>query len=376
VDNKAIRFSAVGDVTLGDHPMCAGFGAYSRFRTEDPLFAFHPSLDVLRRADLLFGNLECSHSHLGLRTNDYHSVQMRGEPRLLAALPAAGFKVVNVANNHSMQHGDEAFNDTVRMVEESGVQCCGLAADASAKHAKPVIVQQNGLRVGFLGYSLRPRQYFERIPLYAEGEPDAMVRDVEALTTQVDVVVVSVHWGDEFIQEPSPHEISLAHLLADAGATLVIGHHPHVLRGIERYGRSAIIYSLGNFVCDMAWDETLRTSLIFECELTVDGVQSVRLVPVYINSDFQPELLTGSAADKVLQELATLSKALAGSSPADNVDTNQDYAARADQAHRRIRARSQRFFLSKLLRYPAPLLLQQLATYVRNRVHERLPRSR
>ena len=118
--------------------------------------------------------------------------------------------------------------------------------------------------------------------------------------------MVSVHWGEEFIQEPAPSEIRLARRLVDAGATLVIGHHPHVLRGIERYGDGCIVYSLGNFVCDMVWDDTLRTSMVFECELTPAGVRDVRLVPVFINDDFQPSTADRKPRREELTEMASL----------------------------------------------------------------------
>lgn len=371
MDNRVVRFGAVGDLTFGDHPLCVGFGAHSRFRREDPIFPFRRSLGVLQRSELLFGNLECTHSTLGLRRWNYHSVQMRGEPRVIEGLRSAGFRVLNVANNHSVQHGVDAFADTVSMLERSGIRCCGLAADPSARHAKPVVVTQNGLRVGFLGYSLRPRQYFEHIPPYAEGDPDSMVRDVEGLRAQVDAVVVSVHWGDEFIQDPSPSEIRLAHRLADGGATLVIGHHPHALRGIERHGTSHIVYSLGNFVCDMAWDDSLRTSMIFECLLTTEGAKDIRLVPVYINDDYQPEVLSGVTSASILDHVEQMSRRLTNSDRSAEPAIERDYAIAAELVLRDIRAKSQRFFLSRLSRYPPPLLVQQLTAYFTNRLRER-----
>jgi len=372
VITKSVRFSAVGDLTFGDHPMCVGFGAFSRFRREEPLFPFRKVLPVLRRAELLFGNLECTHSEKSLRDRDYHSVQMRGEARLVDTLRGAGFKVVNVANNHSLQHGNDSFRDTVSMIERAGLGCCGLAADPLATRSTPYVTSGKGLAVGFLGYSLRPRQYFEHVPLYAEGHGDEMVSDVEALSRQVDAVVVSVHWGEEFIQEPAPSEIALARRLVDAGAMLVIGHHPHVLRGIEQYGRGCIAYSLGNFVCDMVWDDTLRTSAVLECELTPEGVRNVALTPVWINDDFQPEPLKGAAAERALAWLAEMSAAIARAPATDGAEVNAGYARRADAVLRQVRAKSHRFFLAQFWRYPKFMLLQQLATYARNRVHERL----
>ncbi len=149
--------------------------------------------------------------------------------------------------------------------------------------AHAVVATVHGLRVGFLGYSLRPRQYFTERPLYAEGSPEGIVADVRAVRPTCDILVVSLHWGDEFIDRPSPADVQLAHAIVDAGADLIVGHHPHVLRGVERYGRGWIVYSLGNFVCDMLWGEELRETAICECRLTSAGVEDVRLIPVRIN---------------------------------------------------------------------------------------------
>ena len=371
MSNRSIKFSAVGDITLGDHPLCVGFGAYSRFRKEEPLFPFLKTLDTLQRSELLFGNLECAHSQVGLHSGDYNSIQMRGDPRHIEAIVTAGFQVVNVANNHTLQHGKETFLDSVQQIERSGIVCCGLAADAQANNAKPVIIQKNGLSVGFLGYSMRPRQYFEHAPLYAEGRAETMERDVQALRKQTDAVIVSVHWGEEFIQRPSPEEIQIARRLVDAGADLIIGHHPHVLRGIERHGRGHIVYSLGNFVCDMVWDDTLRTSLIFECTITHDGIKDISLIPTYTNNDYQPELLRGEQADAVLEQMGRLAKDLPKRQEADLATANGNYMRDADSVHRHIRAKSHRFFLFRFWKYPAPILLQQLGTYFKNRLHER-----
>jgi len=371
VSDRSIKFSAVGDITLGDHPLCVGFGAYSRFQKEEPLFPFLKSIEALQRSELLFGNLECSHSNLGLKKNDYNSVQMRGDPRHIQALVSAGFKVVNVANNHSLQHGKATFQDSVDALQRNNIAICGLAADQTATSAKPVIINRNGLSVGFLGYSLRPRQYFEHVPLYAEGGAEAMEQDVIALRKQTDAVIVSVHWGEEFIQRPSPEEINIARRLVDAGADVIIGHHPHVLRGIEQHGRGYIVYSLGNFVCDMVWDDTLRTSLIFECTLTKNGIQDVNLVPTYTNANYQPEVLTGEKAKAVLVRLDRLEKDIPAVQKADIAAANRDYMQDADFVHRHIRAKSHRFFLYRFWKYPAPILMQQLVTYFKNRLHER-----
>jgi poly-gamma-glutamate synthesis protein (capsule biosynthesis protein) len=338
------------------------------------MFPFQKVLPVLLRSDLLFGNLECAHSVVGLKQSNLSSVQMRGDVQHISALAKAGFKVVNVANNHSTQHGPDAFLDTVKQLESHGIACCGVAADAQAAHAKPAVLVVNGLTVGFLGYSLRPRQYFDHVPPYAEGKAESMLQDVRTLRKQVHIVVVSMHWGEEFIQRPSPEEIKIAHLLVEEGADLIIGHHPHVLRGIERYGKGWIVYSLGNFICDMIWDDALRTSMIFECLLTKDGAKDIRNTVTYLNNEYQPEIVEGEKLQEVQSRLDRLALEIQNISftESDMAKATYDYLLEASAVHRHIRSKSHRFFLSRFLRCPPLILCQQLTTYVRNRVHERL----
>ena len=368
-DATTVLLHAVGDVTLGDHPLCTGFGTHSRIRRQAPTFPFEHVADVLSRADIRFGNLECTLSERGLRRNDYHSVQMRGHEEYLSGLVATGFHTMNVANNHSMQHGPEPFQDTIRLLETAGITPCGVRDGAASV---PAIVTAKDLRVAFLAYSLRPRQYFTNEPLYAEGRQQDMLADVAAVRGTCDVLVASLHWGDEFIDRPSPADIELAHSLVDAGVDLIVGHHPHVLRGVERYGRGWIVYSLGNFVCDMLWEEELRETAICECRLTARGVEDVRLIPARINDDSQPVPLLGEAAARLERRLAKLSEAFSTSQAAANTpDAMAQYERAAHLAHAASRARSHRYFLRNAYRFPPRILAAQLLTYARNRLAER-----
>jgi poly-gamma-glutamate synthesis protein (capsule biosynthesis protein) len=360
----------VGDIALGDHPLCAGFGTHSRSASRPPGFVFEHVRAEFARADLLFGNLECTLSETGLDRRSYHSMQMRGHPDYVQGLREAGFHVLNHANNHSMQHGAAPFRETVAMVRAAGIAVCGLRAATGG--AEPVVIERNGLRVACLGYSLRPRQYFTETPLYAEGERARVLDDVRGVRATSDVVVVSFHWGDEFIDRPSPREIALARETMDAGADLIVGHHPHVLRGAERYGRGYIVYSLGNFVCDMLWDEPVRETAILVCRLTSAGAADLRLVPVRINDDSQPTPLIGEAAAALGRRLEGLSTALAshpdgGSDPV----AQAQYDIEAHAAHANQRRRSHRYFLRNAYRFPPALIVQQVGTFLRNRLKER-----
>ena len=368
-ETRTVLMHAVGDIAFGDHPLCAGFGVHSQARRQAPGFMFDHVRDLLARADLRFGNLECTLSEQGLVPNAYHSVQMRGHPAYVQGLVDVDFHVLNHANNHSMQHGPGPFTDTVRMIEAAGIGVCGV--QGPGRTSVPVQRTVNGLLVTFLGYSLRPRQYFTEEPLYAEGRDEDILADVRAARSGCDVLIVSLHWGDEFIQRPAPAEIRLARAVIDTGADAIIGHHPHVLRGVERHGRGWIVYSLGNFVCDMLWDEPLRQTAICECRLTPAGVEDVRLLPARINDRCQPVPLDGDEAARLERRLQELSQDLAKGRGGSEPDATARYGVEAETALSIQRARSHRYFLRNAYRFPPGILMAQLTTYVRNRLSER-----
>ena len=366
---NSIRFTAVGDISLGDHPLCAGIGTHSKLKNKPALFPFTKVKPEFDKADILFGNLECTLSNQGENTRDYHSIQMRGHPAYIDSLTEAGFDVLNMANNHAMQHGEEPFKETVNILTQHDIKPCGVNYE-NHQVGIPVIIDRNGLRVAFLGYSLRPRQYFEQPPLYTEGTAEGIIRDVQSIKDSVDHVIVSLHWGDEFIDYPSPDEVRLARQTIDAGASLIVGHHPHVLRGIEPYKNGYIVYSMGNFICDMVWDPSLRETMIFSCTFSKTAIENPEYIPVWINNDSQAEILQGKAADNIRKKITQLSKKLTENDLSDFAQQQSSYQTDADEILRVIRKKSQRFFLSRLWNYPKLILLQQLSTYFKNRYHE------
>jgi poly-gamma-glutamate synthesis protein (capsule biosynthesis protein) len=369
-DSSQVEFAAVGDVTLGDHPLCVGFGAYSRFRHRSPIYPFQHALAELQSADVLFGNLECPLSDPASSDGSWASMQMRGHPRHVDGLTEAGFRVLNLANNHSMHHGREPFRDTVRLLEGRGIAPCGLSA-SDHRASTLQIVHAKGIAIGFLGYSLRPRQHFDYEPLYTEGNVAGIVRDVREAKMRADVVVVSLHWGEEFVDRPSAADVRLARAGVDAGADLIVGHHPHVVRGIEVYRHGIIVYSLGNFVGDMAWEPRLRETFIFKCRITRSGVSTPAVTPVWINDNYQPEILTGSRAAALERRIQDLSAVLADPTVA-SVETNRGgYEQLADAALRQHRRQSHRHFLFNLHRYPPRVVAQQIGAYVRRNMAAR-----
>lgn len=282
----APRLVMVGDLMVGDAAIATGYGFASRW-TEDRLPELVARIrPLLEGGDLVLANLECVLSRTGCQTDDWQSAQMRGWPAYAQALSDMGITHVTLANNHATQHGMAAFSETVALLEQAGIGVAGLAG-SDGWCATPVVAECNGARVGLLAYSLRPRQYCKQLPQpYAEGTREGILADVQRLRPSVNALVVSLHWGEEYGLEPSADEVCFAHELVGAGVTVVHGHHPHVVRPVERYGSGVIAYSLGNFLSDLVWQEEFRQTVVWRVQ--ANEIPAYSLDGAYIGKDFLP----------------------------------------------------------------------------------------
>jgi poly-gamma-glutamate synthesis protein (capsule biosynthesis protein) len=258
-----VTLAAVGDVLM--HGAVKQSAAVHGAGAPDAGYSwlFAPIADLLAQPDLTFANLETPIAPTTSRGS--RAFVFDAPPEVVAALRRAGVDLVSVANNHAFDQGRPGFEETLRSLERAGMTYVG--AGQAPRAAGPVFVEREGLRLAFLGYTYGMNQPGNECPPARKGAPpclqaaevraEAMVEDVRAAAAAADAVVVSVHWGIEYEQQPRPKEVELAHRLADAGALVVLGHHPHVLQPVELYrrgdGRLAVIaYSLGNFVSNQS----------------------------------------------------------------------------------------------------------------------------
>lgn len=276
---------------LGDSSITVGYGFRSHYGDAD----IYPALQELEHAfsgaDLVIGNLEVMLPSGSFDPHDRGRSQMRGHPQYATALRRVGFDVVNVANNHADQHGTEAFFSTVATLEKAGIRCCGIRGEERGWSSVPVKLSRQAREVGILGYSLRPPQYGQPRPPYAQGSVEDLFDDVHRLAGEVDQVVVCLHWGEEFVLDPSDEEVQIGRALVDAGAAAVLGHHPHVVRPLEIWKDGVIAYSLGNTVSDMVWQPSLRTGIVAAIDLPAEGSPEVRLRNTRVRSDYSLELV-------------------------------------------------------------------------------------
>ena len=222
--------------------------------------------DVLRGADFGFVNLETpvapAHSH-GSKPFLFDAPVALPE-----ALKANGIKIVSFANNHVMDQGWAGFAETREHLREIELLFVG-SGDTAGQTFQPVVVEANGIKVGWLGMTRwlngnrnpdkddQPHVNFFPYPGESGGAPGADEAAVLGAITQAraqcDMLVVSIHWGIEYAPAPRPEDVETAHKMLEAGASVIVGHHPHVLQQVETYrttdGRDTVIfYSLGNFL--------------------------------------------------------------------------------------------------------------------------------
>jgi poly-gamma-glutamate synthesis protein (capsule biosynthesis protein) len=307
----------------------------------------------LHGADLVFGQLEAPLSDRGAPM-PHVRLAMRCEPAAASAIREAGFDVVSFAGNHCLDWGLDAFADTLRHVGEAGLALCGAGATEAASR-RPAVLEAGGLKVAFLAYSsilpagyaadggcggsapMRAFTHYEQIETDQPGTPARvhtfphredlrrLCEDVRTAKAACSVVIVSLHWGVHFVPaEIADYQRDVAKAAVQAGADAILGHHPHILKGIELIGGRPVFYSLGNFAIEQptAFIEGLvqtrgfkeisalnadfdptrsyiapkdtQLSMIAKLTLTRDGVADTRFIPVMIDDDARPAALAGT----------------------------------------------------------------------------------
>lgn len=366
--SEAIKLVAVGDIMLGDHPVTFGHGVKSMIEKSGGVSPFAKATDVLRGGDIVFGNVEAVLSEQGLIRGNLVSEEFRGAPGFGSMLAAAGFNVVGFSNNHCMEHGDAAFWDTVHVLRANRIQVAGLT-DSNGL-CDPVRISSNGLQIMVLSYSLCPENYHNgpAVPYAHQQNFDKVLSEVASFRGQADILLLSLHWGYEYMDYPSPKQVQLAHRLVDeAGVHLIIGHHPHVLQAVERYRKAVIVYSLGNFVFDM-WQRPTRESMAFRATISKEGRIDYNLVPLRINDKRQPEPQSGvhhaHAFSKRMERLEVLFKTqclahdLTDRRVTDGLE--EDYVKLAGGKEFSHRISSYFYFLRNIYRYNPSIVVQSL----------------
>jgi len=263
---------------------------------------------LLGQADLAVANLESVLTTQGQPLNKPYII--RAHPGSGQTLVEAGLDLVSLANNHALDYGQVGLDETLDTLDALEIAVVGAGCETSTtrtadlcRAGQPAIFTLNGVKVAVLGYA---GAYWNGSPdmpasdKIAWAEPARVQADVQAVRAEADIVIVLLHAGIEYAAKPSSSQVAAAHAAIDAGADLVVGHHPHVTQTVERYGPQGraegssrdglIVYSLGNAVFDIPRQAAMQGDLL-RVYVTRDGLQRAELWPFWIEDAIRPRLL-------------------------------------------------------------------------------------
>jgi poly-gamma-glutamate capsule biosynthesis protein CapA/YwtB (metallophosphatase superfamily) len=292
---ETLTVIAVGDILLG-----RGVTA--------PEKAFAESADWLSSADLTLGNLECALTDNPITATATLSHSLPTPVRLYAPtqaaewLKAAGFDLLGLANNHSLDAGPDGLRQTAEILQAAGLGVAGAGVNQE-QALQAYFYSQNSVRLAILSVNAIPIPPDNALPQgqsaeqgwdIARWERQAVLSAVQTARTEADAVIVSIHWGYEYHSQPDPAQTRYAELLFEAGADVVIGHHPHVVQPPEvltlEDGRTVLTaYSLGNFVFDQGDEEGTDEGLALRLVFDDQGLRAAQALEVA--AGVQPELI-------------------------------------------------------------------------------------
>ncbi len=279
------------------------------------LYPWGDLLPLLKKNDLNIANLETTLTHSQKIVPKVFN--FKSDPEHVQVLKEGAIDVVNLANNHSLDFGEEGLQETLTMLDSAKINYVGAGIDLKEAQ-KPVIITKNGIKIGILGATDNEPtwQASKNKPgiNYISIDPSNVQfqQFLQAITTlkkNVDVVIISLHWGPNMREQPSQKFIEAAHEFIDAGADILHGHSAHIFQGIEIYKNKLIMYDTGDFIDDYMVDPILRNDRSFLFNVTIDkkGPKKITLIPTLIDS-LQVNTASKKDAQKSLARIRKLSE--------------------------------------------------------------------
>lgn len=299
---NTITVTATGDCTLGkmqDHGYSGSFNAYYDSYGED--YFFDGVRDVFQNDDFTIVNLECVLSNSEARVDKTYN--LKGKPEYVGIMSGSSVEACSLGNNHSRDYGEQSLTDTQTVLDEVGI------VYGYNDHIGTYTTDE-GMTIGVVSASLLSKSADYENYLY---------NGIQRLKEQgTDLIIASCHWGIEREYYPNDYQKRVAHELIDKGADLVIGHHPHVLQGVELYNGKIICYSLGNFCFGGNRNPSDKDTMMFQQTFTyVDGVLqtdvNAKIIPCMLSStssynDFKPTIMTDDRKGLIIDNVNTYSE--------------------------------------------------------------------
>ena len=289
--------SETADVVVNFTGDCVFTNHFERHIGDDIASVFR-DISWFRQADINMINLE--HPITTFNEEEEKEFTFKMDPGYLELLQMENINLVNVANNHIYDYGIRGIDDTMHHLDSIHVAYVGIGKSLQEAR-EPVIFTIKGKRLGFLGYFGGAGQFAatDTTSGIAPRYPSYILSDIRKLKPDVDFVIVSFHWGVENERYPEEWQVGLGRACIDAGADLIVGHHPHILQGIERYKDGVIAYSLGNFIFG-GYHRPVHDTIVLQ--VLFGEHMNVRPIPVRIQR-WRALPLRGAAAAAVLDTL-------------------------------------------------------------------------
>lgn len=300
---RSITITSAGDCTLGTDVAFGGTTLPWEVEQQDKNYSwfFRNVLPIFEKDDLTMVNLEGTLTTRGERQDK--TFAFRGAPEYVSILTAGSVEAVTLANNHSQDYGEISLTDTKDALDEAGIWW--------VENLNTLVKEVNGVKVGMIGlYDLN------------YSAPEILPKAMEQVKKDgAELIVVQVHWGIEGEGVPVARQREVAYAAIDAGADLVIGHHPHVIQGLEEYKDKMIIYSLGNFCFGGNQNPSDKDAMIYQETFTVENGKVLpdsewKVYPCSISSvsgrnNYQPTPLFGEDAVRIREKIQSRTNAIA-----------------------------------------------------------------
>lgn len=300
-----LTISLMGDCTLGtdeNFDTSTSFDAYYTLYGED--YFFKNVKSILSADDLSIVNFEGTLTTSETRENKTYA--FKGAPEYAAILTSGSVEAANLANNHSTDYGTSSYTDTQNNLKNAGITTFG--------NDETAVMDIKGIKIGLVGiYELDTHLAVQT----------QLQQNIDKVKNEgADYIIVNFHWGNELETTPDSNQTTLAHAAVDAGADLVVGHHPHVLQGIENYKNKTIVYSLGNFCFGgnvypsdfdtMIFQQTITFSTSKELTKTADSIIPCSVSSESSYNNYQPTPAEDAEKTRIEQKLATLGTQISG----------------------------------------------------------------
>lgn len=269
--NSQVKITLVGDIFPGERDFTLNYGIKSQFEKHNGKLWIDAIKSILGDNDIVIGNLESPLVY----SNETPKKTFYGTPDFAFFLKKCNINVLNVSNNHILEHGQYGFESTLRSLNQANLGIVGNIADS---YSKIQIVNVGNIKIGIAGFSNVDLHKIHNDNSFAVLNENNVLDSLSKMSQlAVDIKILCFHWGNEYVHFPSLEQRKMAYRFIDAGAHIIAGHHSHVIQPYEKYKNGHILYSMGNFMFDFLHSKKVRIGLITSLVITDNLDISVQL---------------------------------------------------------------------------------------------------